>query len=72
MLAAGRLGAGLAGDALALDTGLRVSLVEVEASTPGYDRRPDEPWARQARALLEASTIGRQVELWYGELSRDP
>ena len=58
--------------ALALDTGLRVRLVEVEASTPGYDGRPDEPWAREAQALLEASTIGRQVELWQGGPSTDP
>ena len=60
----GRVARVLDGDSLALDTGLRVRLVEVEASTPGYDGRPDEPWAREAQALLEASTIGRQVELW--------
>lgn len=67
----GRVARVLDGDALALDTGLRVRLVEVEAPAPGYDGRADEPYAKEAREMLEASAVGRQAELWYGGLSRD-
>lgn len=67
----GRVVRVLDGDALALDTGLRVRLVEVEAPAPGYDGRADEPWAAEAKAVLEAAAVGRQAQLWYGGLSRD-
>lgn len=67
----GRVSRVLDGDALALDTGLRVRLAEIEAPAPGYDGRADEPWAAEARAVLEAAAIGRQAALWYGGLSRD-
>ncbi|MDP3491735.1 MAG: thermonuclease family protein [Hyphomonadaceae bacterium] len=67
----GRVARVLEGDALALDTGLRVRLVEVEAPAPGYDGRVDEPWAAEAKAVLEAAAVGRQAQLWYGGLSRD-
>jgi endonuclease YncB( thermonuclease family) len=59
------------GDVLGLDTGLRVRLTEIEAPTPGYDGREDEPFAREARAQLEAAALGREARLWYGGLSRD-
>lgn len=67
----GRVARVLDGDALALDTGLRVRLVEVEAPSPGYNGRADEPFAQEARAVLQAEAIGRQAQLWYGGLSRD-
>jgi endonuclease YncB( thermonuclease family) len=59
------------GDLLGLDTGLRVRLAEIEAPSPGYDGREDEPFARAARAMLETSSLGREARLWYGGLSRD-
>jgi endonuclease YncB( thermonuclease family) len=59
------------GDLLGLDTGLRVRLAEIEAPTPGYDGREDEPHAREARAQLEAVALGREARLWYGGLTRD-
>jgi micrococcal nuclease len=59
------------GDLLGLDTGLRVRLAEIEAPSPGYDGREDEPFAREARAMLETSSLGREARLWYGGLSRD-
>jgi endonuclease YncB( thermonuclease family) len=59
------------GDLLGLDTGLRVRLVEIEAPAPGYDGREGEPFAREARAVLEAAAVGREARLWYGGLTRD-
>jgi endonuclease YncB( thermonuclease family) len=59
------------GDLIGLDTGLRVRLAEIEAPTPGYDGREDEPFAREARAVLEAASMGREARLWYGGLTRD-
>ncbi|HEX5007115.1 MAG TPA: thermonuclease family protein [Hyphomonadaceae bacterium] len=59
------------GDLLGLDTGLRVRLAEIEAPAPGYDSREDEPFAREARAMLETASLGREARLWYGGLSRD-
>jgi endonuclease YncB( thermonuclease family) len=64
----GRVARVLDGDSLALDTGLRVRLVEVEAPAPGYDGRVDEPWAMEAKAVLAAAAVGRQAQLWYGGL----
>lgn len=59
------------GDSLGLDTGLRVRLVEVEAPSPGYNGREDEPFAKEAGSMLKAAALGRQARLWYGGLSRD-
>ena len=59
------------GDTLGLDTGLKVRLVEVEAPAPGYQDRPDQPFAGEARAALIAAGMGREARLWYGGLSRD-
>ena len=61
----------LDGDSLALDTGLRVWLAEVEAPTAGYGDRKDEPGAAVARAIMERASVGREARLWYGGLSRD-
>jgi micrococcal nuclease len=59
------------GDALALDSGLKVRLVEVEAPAPGWDKRPDEPYAPEAADLLSVAALGRNARLYYGGLSRD-
>ena len=68
---AGRVARVLDGDSLALDTGLRVRLAEVEAPAAGYRDRADEPGAAAARAVLERAGLGREARLWYGGLSRD-
>ncbi len=67
----GRIARIMDGDALALDTGLRVRLAEIEAPAPGYNNRPDEPFAIEARDALERAALGRDARLWYGGLSRD-
>lgn len=67
----GRIARVMDGDALALDTGLRVRLAEIEAPAPGYNNRPDEPFAIEARDALERAALGRDARLWYGGLSRD-
>jgi len=67
----GRIARVMDADALALDTGLRVRLAEIEAPAPGYRDRPDEPYAIEARNALERAALGRQARLWYGGLSRD-
>ncbi|MEZ6030046.1 MAG: thermonuclease family protein [Hyphomonadaceae bacterium] len=67
----GRIARVMDGDALALDTGLRVRLAEVEAPAPGYNGRADEPFAVEARDALTRAALGRQARLWYGGLSRD-
>lgn len=67
----GRVARVLDGDSLALDTGLRVRLAEVEAPAAGYGDRVDEPGAAVARAIMERASVGRQAKLWYGGLSRD-
>ncbi len=67
----GRVSRVLDGDVLALETGLRVRLVEVEAPATGYRDRVGEPWAEEARSVLAAAAVGRQAQLWYGGLSRD-
>lgn len=67
----GRVSRVLDGDSLALDTGLRVRLAEVEAPAAGYQERPEEPGAAEARSVLERAAVGRAARLWYGGLSRD-
>ena len=56
-----------------LKLGSRVlySLAEIEAPAPGYNDRPDEPFAIEARDALERAALGRDARLWYGGLSRD-
>ncbi|RYI83943.1 MAG: hypothetical protein EON47_23145 [Acetobacteraceae bacterium] len=58
------------GDVLALETGLRVRLADIEAPAPGEGERVGEPWAEEARGVPAAAAV-RQAELWYGGLSRD-
>lgn len=67
----GRIARIIDGDVLGLDTGLRVRLAEIEAPAPGYDGRDDDPFAGEARAMLQAAALGRHARLWYGGLSRD-
>jgi endonuclease YncB( thermonuclease family) len=67
----GRIARIMDGDALALDTGLRVRLAEIEAPAPGYNGRADEPFAIEARGALTRAALGRDARLWYGGLSRD-
>jgi endonuclease YncB( thermonuclease family) len=68
---AGRVARVMDGDSVALDTGLRVRLAEVEAPAAGYNGRADEPGTAAARSVLERGGLGRQARLWYGGLSRD-
>lgn len=68
---AGRIARVLDADSLALDTGLRVRLAEVEAPAAGYGDRAGEPGADEARVVLERAALGRHARLWYGGLSRD-
>lgn len=59
------------GDLIALDTGLRVRLAEVEAPSPGYRDRPDAPYSSEATRTLAAAALGREATLWYGGPTRD-
>ncbi len=56
------------GDLIALDTGLRVRLAEIEAPSPYGE---GAPYGEEARDLLEREAVGRQAQLYYGGLSRD-
>lgn len=56
------------GDLLALDTGLRTRLAEIEAPSPYGD---GAPYGEEARDLLEREAVGRTAQLYYGGLSRD-
>lgn len=67
----GRVARVLDGDSLALDTGLRVRLAEVEAPAAGYRDRQEEPGTATSRAIMERASVGREARLWYGGLSRD-
>jgi len=59
------------GDALVLDTGLRVRLVGVEAPAPERRNREGEPYAEASSRLLEDLSLGRQVRLVYPGITRD-
>lgn len=52
------------GDTIVLESGLRVTLVEIEAPFG------DAPYASEARAGLERATLHRRVRLAYGGLKR--
>ncbi len=67
----GRISRVMDGDIVALDTGLRVRLAEVEAPAAGYGERAGEPGAEEARDVLSRAALGREAQLWYGGLSRD-
>lgn len=68
---AGRIARVLDADSIALDTGLRVRLAEVEAPAAGYGDRLGEPGAEAALGVIERAALGREARLWYGGLSRD-
>jgi len=67
----GRVARVIDADSLALDTGLRVRLAEVEAPAVGYGDRQDEPGATAAREVMQRACVGRAAQLWYGGLTRD-
>jgi endonuclease YncB( thermonuclease family) len=67
----GRIARVTDGDALVLDTGLKVRLVEIEAPRAGFGDRPGDPFGEEARQLLTREAIGRTARLHYGGLSRD-
>ncbi|MEM0986456.1 MAG: thermonuclease family protein [Pseudomonadota bacterium] len=59
------------GDALVLDTGQSVRLVSIEAPAPDRRNRPGQPFADEAKRMVEDMVLGRQVRLYYAGLSRD-
>ena len=61
------------GDALVLDTGLSVRLVGIEAPVTEWRARgrEAEPFADDAKRMLEDMTLGRQVRLVYPGVTRD-
>ena len=61
------------GDALVLDTGLSVRLVGIEAPVTEWRarNRDAEPFAEEAKRMLEDMALGRQVKLVYPGLTRD-
>lgn len=59
------------GDSLVLNTGQTVRLVGLEAPSFGRRDRPDQPHATESHRLLEDLTLGREVQLYYGGLTRD-
>jgi endonuclease YncB( thermonuclease family) len=67
----GRIARVTDGDALGLDTGLKIRLAEIEAPAPGYDGREGQPFAQEARAILVSAAMGRSAKLFYGGLQRD-
>jgi endonuclease YncB( thermonuclease family) len=63
----GRIAHVFDGDTLTLEAGLRVRLVEIEAPSERYS----DGYASEAREALEAASVGRVAQLFYGGLSRD-
>ncbi|MCA8902231.1 MAG: thermonuclease family protein [Hyphomonas sp.] len=61
----------LDGDALVLDTGQSVRLVGIEAPAAPYRERDGEPFHEEAKRILEDMALGREVQLYYGGLTRD-
>lgn len=59
------------GDALVLDTGLSVRLVGIEAPVPERRDRDGQPFADDAKRMLEDMVLGRQVRLVYPGITRD-
>ena len=59
------------GDALVLDTGQSVRLASIEAPARPWKDRAGEPFQEEARRMLEDMTLGREVQLFYGGLTRD-
>lgn len=59
------------GDALVLQTGLTVRLAGITAPSPAWKDRVGEPFAEEATIILERLALGREVQVFYGGLSRD-
>jgi len=59
------------GDALVLSTGQSVRLIGIEAPAGPYRNREGEPGYEESKRALEDMTLGREVELRYGGLTRD-
>ena len=59
------------GDALVLQTGLTVRLAGITAPAPAWKERTAEPFAEEATVILERLALGREVQVFYGGLSRD-
>lgn len=61
------------GDALVLDTGLSVRLAGIEAPVTEWRarNRDAEPFAEEAKRMLEDMALGRQVQLIYPGVTRD-
>lgn len=59
------------GDALVLQTGLTVRLAGVTAPSRAWKDRAAEPFAEEATTILERLALGREVQVFYGGLSRD-
>lgn len=59
------------GDALVLDTGLSIRLVGIEAPVPERRDREGQPFADNAKRMLEDMALGRQVRLIYPGVTRD-
>jgi len=59
------------GDALVLDTGQSVRLVCIEAPARPYKERAGQPHHKESKRMLEDLTLGREVQLYYGGLTRD-
>jgi endonuclease YncB( thermonuclease family) len=59
------------GDALVLDTGQSVRLASIEAPARPWKERAGEPFQEEARRMLEDMALGREVQLFYGGLTRD-
>lgn len=61
----------LDGDSLRLADGRDVRLIGINAPEYGKDGKPDEPLAREARALLMHLVASRQVQLEYDQERMD-
>lgn len=59
------------GDSIALDTGLSVRLVGIEAPSFGRNDDLDQAYAKEAQRHLEDLVLGRQVRLYYPGMTRD-
>lgn len=59
------------GDALVLNTGQSVRLVCIEAPARPYKDRAGQTFHKESKRMLEDLTLGREVQLYYGGLTRD-
>lgn len=59
------------GDSLRLRDGREVRLIGINAPEFGKDGQPDEPLAREARALLAQLVAGKELRLRYGPERHD-